>query len=159
MRRRRAAVCGGAAGMTTLELLAVMLLVGIIVSLCYCYEAMGRGIWTRGESQSDAQAAAQRAASEVTRLGRPARDVLAADPGNLVLRQRDDSQVALVLDASGVLKLVAGAVETVVTDGISAFEPQYDAILRELTVRVVAQDEDAPLVVVIHVQLRNHGDA
>jgi hypothetical protein len=142
--------------MTTIEVLAAMLLVAVIAGLCYSYDALGRDMWARGESQSAAQDAVQRAGNEVARLGLPAVDVLAASPGSLTLQKKDGTQVSLVLTAGGDLERVEGTAHTVVATGLSAFEPQFDAVQRVLTVGIAAEEGPVPLSTVVRVQLRNH---
>ena len=127
-------------GLSLVEVLVTVAILGIIVGAIYSFESTGLKLWRAGERQTDVQQNLRAALERVTRELRQSKAVLVADPGEVQFSDVTGRTVRYYL-SGGELRRLADADE-LVAEGIQTLGFTYSTDRRLITVKMTGKASD-----------------
>lgn len=146
-------------GMSALEMVVAVALLGLVVSLIYSFIYTGNVLSRKGQKQADLQQNLRLATLQLSHELRQARKVVETRAARISFRNRSDVQVTFRWDSgTGQIIRTEGSQDAVVAEGIADFALSYSAGGRLVTLRI----EGGPELGVVRgfetkVYLRNPG--
>ncbi|MCL6450766.1 MAG: prepilin-type N-terminal cleavage/methylation domain-containing protein [Acetobacteraceae bacterium] len=131
----------GERGFTAVEMLAVLMLLGLVVAVAYSFQLLSYDFLRTGEPQAQAQADLRRLLDGVARDARQARSVVLAGQGELQLLDLDGQTVRYWLDGEVAWRQRGADPAQEVARGVTAFSSSYDPQNRLLSLAAEAREE------------------
>jgi prepilin-type N-terminal cleavage/methylation domain-containing protein len=124
-------------GMSALEMLVAVALLGLVVSVIYSFIYTGNVLSRKGQKQADLQQNLRLVALQLSHELRQAKKVLDPQADSIAWRNRSNADVTFRWDSgTGRVIRTEGEQDAVVAEGVAAFALSYSADGRLVTLRI-----------------------